>query len=79
MTPFNLRGLLKVQSHMNPKVIRALVMTLFFSPMDFQKTFAELTSNEKNEISHRANAIEKLVVFLEKNPTFLLKFKIIWS
>jgi len=41
-----------------------------FIPNGFQKTFAELTSNEKNEISHRANAIEKLVVFLEKNPTF---------
>lgn len=41
-----------------------------FIPYGFQKTFAELTSNEKNKISHRANAIEKLVAFLEKNPTF---------
>ena len=41
-----------------------------FIPNGFQKTFAELTSNEKNKISHRANAIEKLVAFLEKNPTF---------
>ena len=41
-----------------------------FIPNGFQKTFAELTSNEKNKISHRANAIKKLVAFLEKNPTF---------
>ena len=41
-----------------------------FIPNGFQKTFAELSSNEKNKISHRANAIEKLVAFIEKNPTF---------
>ena len=41
-----------------------------FIPNGYQKTFAELSSNEKNKISHRANAIEKLVSFIEKNPTF---------
>ena len=41
-----------------------------FIPNGFHKTFAELTSNEKNKISHRANALEKLVAFIEKNPTF---------
>ena len=41
-----------------------------FIPNGYQKTFAELSSNEKNKISHRANAIEKLVAFIEKNPTF---------
>ena len=38
-----------------------------FIPNGYQKTFAELSSIEKNKISHRANAIEKLVAFLEKN------------
>ena len=41
-----------------------------FIPNGYQKTFAELSSNEKNKISHRANAIKKLVAFIEKNPTF---------
>ena len=41
-----------------------------FIPNGYQKTFAELSSSEKNKISHRANAIEKLVAFIEKNPTF---------
>ena len=41
-----------------------------FIPNGYQKTFAELSSKEKNKISHRANAIEKLVAFIEKNPTF---------
>lgn len=31
------------------------------------KTFAELTSEEKNKVSHRAKAVEKLIDFLIKN------------
>ncbi len=31
------------------------------------KTFAELTSEEKNKVSHRSKAVEKLVDFLIKN------------
>lgn len=41
-----------------------------FIPDGHDKTFAQLTSNEKNKISHRANAIQKLLNFLKKNPTF---------
>ncbi len=36
---------------------------IFFYP-PFQKTFAELTTEEKNQISHRANAFRKLKDFL---------------
>lgn len=35
-----------------------------FKPDGFEKTFAEMTPSEKNEISHRAIAVEKLVEFL---------------
>ena len=36
-----------------------------FLPKGFDKTLAEMTTQEKNAISHRAKAIEKLVVWLK--------------
>jgi len=36
-----------------------------FVPESFDRTFAEMDAAEKNEISHRAKAIEKLVEFLK--------------
>nr|CAD2191821.1 unnamed protein product [Meloidogyne enterolobii] len=36
-----------------------------FMPNGFEKTFAEMTSEEKNKISHRGKALEKLKGFLE--------------
>ena len=38
--------------------------SLFFYP-ELNKTFAELSSDEKNEVSHRANAVKKLKNYLE--------------
>ena len=35
-----------------------------FTPEGFDKTFAELPLNVKNEISHRGRAVKKLVDFL---------------
>jgi XTP/dITP diphosphohydrolase len=37
-----------------------------FVPDGFEKTFAEMTTEEKNPISHRGKAIEKLLTFLTK-------------
>jgi XTP/dITP diphosphohydrolase len=37
-----------------------------FIPNGWKKTFAELDLEEKNEISHRSNAVEKLVIFLNE-------------
>ncbi len=36
-----------------------------FQPDGFDITFAEMTLEEKNKLSHRARAVEKLVAFLE--------------
>jgi XTP/dITP diphosphohydrolase len=37
-----------------------------FAPEDSRKTFAEMSPDEKNAISHRARAVEKLADFLSK-------------
>lgn len=37
-----------------------------FVPEGYKKTFAEMTMDEKNEISHRGKAIKKLVAFLKE-------------
>lgn len=37
-----------------------------FQPDGYDKTFAELNLEEKNQISHRARAIQQLVLFLAK-------------
>lgn len=37
-----------------------------FQPVGYNKTFAEMTDEEKNKISHRKIALEKLKRFLEK-------------
>lgn len=37
-----------------------------FQPDGYDKTFAELTLEDKNSISHRAKAVEQLVLFLRK-------------
>jgi len=38
-----------------------------FVPENFNKTFAELNSDQKNKISHRARAVEQLAYFLTYN------------
>ena len=38
-----------------------------FIPDDTNKTFAEMTIDEKNKYSHRAKALEKLILYLKTN------------
>lgn len=38
-----------------------------FQPDGFDKSFAEMSMNEKSSISHRGRAIEKLITFLNKD------------
>ena len=42
-----------------------------FLPSRLKKTLAEMEMDEKNEISHRARAVQKLVGFLKKNKKYL--------
>ena len=37
-----------------------------FQPEGYEQSFAEMDLNEKNKISHRARAVEKLVAFLNQ-------------
>ncbi|HSI90859.1 MAG TPA: non-canonical purine NTP pyrophosphatase, partial [Adhaeribacter sp.] len=37
-----------------------------FVPEGYDKTFAEMSAEEKNAISHRSRAIEKLVAYLSE-------------
>jgi len=42
-----------------------------FVPDGFDKTFAELSPEEKNKISHRARAVEKVIEFVEDEMSIL--------
>lgn len=41
-----------------------------FIPLGYDITFAEMTQTEKNKISHRHQAIQKLVAFLSIHPAY---------
>lgn len=45
-----------------------------FVPNGFQRTFAQLTPEEKNKISHRAKALKKLEALLEKEVGLASEF-----
>jgi non-canonical purine NTP pyrophosphatase (RdgB/HAM1 family) len=38
---------------------------VFFIPEGYKKTYAEMQSEEKNSMSHRKNALEKLKIFMQ--------------
>jgi XTP/dITP diphosphohydrolase len=43
-----------------------------FLPKGYRLTFAELDSGEKNRISHRGRALQKMAEFLKSQPEFLM-------
>ena len=67
---FQFEGIVKGTIAKSPRGEAGFGYDPVFIPEGVQQTFAELTANEKNKISHRANAIEKLLHFLNEHPTF---------
>ncbi len=57
-------GIAKGNITMNPRGDHGFGYDPIFQPEGSEKTFAEMTLKEKNKISHRAMAFEKLVSFL---------------
>ncbi|MEM3154905.1 MAG: non-canonical purine NTP pyrophosphatase [Candidatus Woesearchaeota archaeon] len=49
---------------MQPRGTRGFRWDKIFQPEDYKKTLAEMMPEEKNEISHRRKALNKLKEFL---------------
>ncbi|MDD5597779.1 MAG: RdgB/HAM1 family non-canonical purine NTP pyrophosphatase [Victivallaceae bacterium] len=54
-----------------PRGINGFGYDPVFMPDGFDKTFAELAPAEKNKISHRAKAVEKVIEFVEDEMSIL--------
>ena len=67
---FQFEGIVKGTIAKSPRGEAGFGYDPVFIPEGVQHTFAELAANEKNKISHRANAIEKLLHFLNEHPRF---------
>jgi XTP/dITP diphosphohydrolase len=63
-------GIVKGTINTQPKGTDGFGYDPVFTPEGYDKTFAEISQHKKNSISHRANAIKRLVTFLNEHPTF---------
>jgi len=67
---FQFEGIVSGTIAKNPRGRGGFGYDPIFVPDGYEQTFAELAADEKNKVSHRANAIEKLLHFLDEHPTF---------
>jgi XTP/dITP diphosphohydrolase len=67
---FQFEGIVSGSIAKNPRGEDGFGYDHVFVPVGYQQTFGELAADVKNKISHRANAIEKLLHFLNEHPTF---------
>ncbi|NNE28542.1 MAG: non-canonical purine NTP diphosphatase [Saprospiraceae bacterium] len=58
-------GIINGHITINPKGEKGFGYDPIFQPEGYEQTFAELNRTEKNEISHRARAVRKLVKYLQ--------------
>ena len=61
-------GIVEGQIADQPRGSRGFGYDPIFVPKDFQRTFGELGPAEKNQLSHRARALEKLRTFVLPRP-----------
>lgn len=62
---FNFTGICKGEITTQPAGIKGFGYDPIFTPEGYQETFAEMPQDEKNKISHRGKALQKLLAFLE--------------
>lgn len=62
---FAFEGVVKGDILENPQGLQGFGYDPLFQPKGYKKSFAELGDSIKNEISHRATAVKKLVTFLK--------------
>jgi XTP/dITP diphosphohydrolase len=62
-------GIIKGEIVKERKGLQGFGYDAVFKPENSQKTFAEMTTAEKNQLSHRALAIQKLIAFLKNKTT----------
>ncbi|MEM9981266.1 MAG: RdgB/HAM1 family non-canonical purine NTP pyrophosphatase [Bacteroidota bacterium] len=60
-------GVVKGEITQSPKGEEGFGYDPVFQPLGFDKTFGEMTLQEKNKVSHRARAFQKLIEFLRKS------------
>ena len=61
------KGVVEGQITKNKKGSNGFGYDPIFQPSGYERTFAELTQEEKNNISHRAKAVQKLLAHLLQN------------
>ena len=64
---FVFEGVCKGEITMNKQGNEGFGYDPIFKPVGYKESFAEMSSIDKNKISHRGLAIQKLVKFLKKN------------
>jgi XTP/dITP diphosphohydrolase len=68
---FSFEGIIRGKIIDTPRGINGFGYDPVFVPDGYDQTFAELSSDIKNKISHRANAVQKLITFLTTNKHLL--------
>lgn len=64
---FQFTGICPGEIILSPSGTQGFGYDPIFVPEGGKKTFAEMDKNEKNQFSHRRKAMDKLILFLQKN------------
>ena len=64
---FQFTGICPGEINLSPSGTRGFGYDPIFVPEGGNKSFGEMDKNEKNQFSHRRKAMDKLILFLQKN------------